>query len=174
MSSEKAFWGSPICWGSPWGKIVSSGRGHNPHDHGRRRQIWCPKTHARGNPTRRHVGSIRDNPPSKRVCFLWELIGCMALKTLPCSDDDVPPQHRSILRVLHPVTPHKKHIRLLRISYPIDPTRRIRTKGLLWGSRGTFLPTATMVVMVVVAVGLLGFSSHQPLYCRNSTYFPRK
>ena len=101
---------------------------------------------------------------------LW----CMALKTLPCSGDDAPPQHRSILRVLHPVTPHKKHIRLLRISSPIDPTRRIRTKGLLWGSRGTFPPTATMVVMVVVAVGLLGCSSHQPLYCRNSTYFPRK
>jgi len=98
----------------------------------------------------------------------------MALKTLPCSGDDAPPQHRSVLRVIHPVTPYKKHILLLRISPPIDPMRRIRTKGLLWGSRGTFPPTVTMVVMVVVAVELLGCSSRQPLYCRNSTYFPRK
>ena len=98
----------------------------------------------------------------------------MALKTLPCSGDDAPPQHRSILRVIHPVTPHKKHIHLLRISSPIDPTCRIRTKGLLWGSRGTFPATATMVVMVVVPVGLLRCSSRQPLYCRNSMYFLQK
>ena len=123
------------------------------------------ETLVRHNLACRRVGSIRDNPPSKRVCFLWELIGCMALKTLPCSGDDAPPQHRSNLRAIHPVNPHKKHI---------HPTHRIRTKGLLWGSRGTFPPTATMVVMVVVAVGLLGCSSRQPLYCRNSMYFLRK
>jgi len=132
------------------------------------------ETNARHNLARRRVGSIGDNPPSKRICFLWGVVGFMALKTLLCSGDDAPPQHRSVLRAIHPITPHKKHIRLLGISSPIDPTRRIRTKGLLWGSRGTFLPMATMVMMVVVAVGLLGSSSRQPLYCRNSTYFLRK
>ena len=27
---------------------------------------------------------IEDDPPSKRICFLWGLIGCVPLKTLGC------------------------------------------------------------------------------------------
>ena len=32
----------------------------------------------------RRVGSIGDDIPSTRICFLWGVIGCMALKTLRC------------------------------------------------------------------------------------------
>ncbi len=73
----------------------------------------------------------------------------MAFNTLLCSGDDASPQQRSILRAIHPFNPNKKHIRFLRGSSAINPTRRRRMQGLLWASRGLFLPAAAMVGLVV-------------------------
>jgi hypothetical protein len=48
----------------------------------------------------------------------------------------------------HPQPP-QKYIRKLRGLSPIHVTRRRRAQGLMWGTRGPFLPAAAMVVAVV-------------------------
>ena len=97
----------------------------------------------------RRVGSVGDNIPSKRICFLWGVIGCMALKTLRCCGGASSPEQRSVLRAINPTTPHKKHIRLLGGLSPIDPTRRRARLCLALVSRGPFPPAAVMVGLVV-------------------------
>ena len=97
----------------------------------------------------RRVGSIGDDIPSKRICFLWGVIGCMALKTLRCCGGASSPEQRSVLRAINPTTPHKKHIRLLGGLSPIDPTRRRARLCLALVSRGPFPPAAVMVGLVV-------------------------
>ena len=59
------------------------------------------------------VGSIGDDIPSKRICFLWGAIGFMALKTLRCCGGASSPEQGSVLRGIHPTNSHKKHTRLL-------------------------------------------------------------
>jgi len=71
------------------------------------------ESHSRANLVHRRVGLIRDSPLSKQMCLGVGLIRCMPLKMLLCSNDDAPPQHRSILRGICPINPHKKHIRTL-------------------------------------------------------------
>ena len=61
----------------------------------------------------RRVGSIGDDIPSKRICFLWGVIGCMALKTLRCCGGASSPEQGSVLRAIYPINSHKKHTRLL-------------------------------------------------------------
>ncbi len=55
-----------------------------------------------------HIRLIADNPPRKRVCFLFGLKGCMALKTLLCSGDDASPEQRSTLKAIDTLTPPPK------------------------------------------------------------------
>jgi len=50
------------------------------------------------------------------------------------------------LWVVYPLNPSKKHIGLLGGSNLINSTQRHGTKGLMWGTRGQFLPAAAMVV----------------------------
>jgi hypothetical protein len=51
---------------------------------------------------------------------------------------------------LDPLNPSKKHIGLLGGPSSINQMRWRRTKGLMRGTRGSFLPAAAMVVIVVV------------------------
>jgi hypothetical protein len=69
----------------------------------------------------------------------------MALKALLCSGNDESPQHRSVLRVINTLNSPKKYTRLLRGLLPIHSTHRRGVQGLMWGTRGPFLPAAAMV-----------------------------
>jgi hypothetical protein len=69
----------------------------------------------------------------------------MALKALLCSGDDESPQHWSVLRAIHTLNSPKNYIRFLEGLSPIHSTRRGGAKGLMWGTRGPFLPAGTMV-----------------------------
>ena len=51
---------------------------------------------------------------------------------------------------VYPPNPGKKGIHLLGGLSSINRTYRRGTKGLMWGARGSFLPSAAMVVMVAV------------------------
>jgi len=93
---------------------------------------------------------IEDDPPSKRICFLWGLIGHMPLKMLRCCGGASSLEQRSVLRGIHPINPTPKHIRLLGGLSPINPTRRRTRLALEWDSRGPFPPAAIMVGLVVV------------------------
>jgi hypothetical protein len=69
----------------------------------------------------------------------------MALKALLCSRDDELPQHRSVLGTINALNSPKSCIRLLGGLSPIHSMRQRRGKGLMWGTRGPFLPAAAMV-----------------------------
>jgi hypothetical protein len=126
-------------------------------------EYGTPETHARVNLVRGCVGLIGNNPPSKRICFRGAgVMGPMTLKTLLCSSNDALPQHRSVLRAINPINPHKKHIHLLGGLSPINPTCQRRTQGLLWGSKGPFPPAAAMVMRLLLPLDLWG-GSRQPL-----------
>ena len=92
---------------------------------------------------------IEDDPPSKRVCFLWGLIGHMPLKTLRCCGGTSSLEQRSVLRGMHPINPTPKHIRLLGGLSPINPTRQHAKLALEWDCRGLFPPATIMVGLVV-------------------------
>jgi hypothetical protein len=80
----------------------------------------------------------------------------MAFKALLCSGGASSPEQRSVLRAIHPFNPNKKQIRFLGGSSAINPTCRRRTQGLLWASRGLFLPAAAMAGLVLLPVVALG------------------
>jgi hypothetical protein len=118
-------------------------------------------------PRQRHEW-MGDNPPSKRMYFGVGLRLCMSLKALLCSGDDELPQHWSVLRAIHTLNSPKKYTRMLGGLTPIHLRHRRRAQGLMWGTRGPFLPAAAMV-----GYGCVG--QHWPLeayvrstYCRNS------
>jgi hypothetical protein len=69
----------------------------------------------------------------------------MALKVLLCSGDDALPQHLSVLRAIHTLNSRKNYIRLLRGLSPIHLTRLRGAQGLMWVTRGAFLPAVAMV-----------------------------
>ena len=92
---------------------------------------------------------IKDDPPSKRVCFLWGLIWHMPLKTIRCCGGTSSLEQRSVLRGMHPINPTTKHIRLLGGLSPINPTRQQAKLALESDSRGLFPPAAIMVGLVV-------------------------
>ncbi len=61
--------------------------------------------------------------------------------------------HRpSALRAINTLNPPKEYIRKLGGLLPIPPKRRRGAQGLMWGTRGPFLPAAAMVVAVVMPV----------------------
>jgi hypothetical protein len=69
----------------------------------------------------------------------------MALKALLCSGNDELSQHRSVLRAINTLNSPKNYIRLPRGLSPINSTHQRRAQGLMWGTRGPFLPAAAMV-----------------------------
>ena len=128
-------------------------RQHNHHNHGRRRQKWSPAVQPCRMP---YVPLqcdilIKDDPPSKRVCFLWGLIWHMPLKTIRCCGGTSSLEQRSVLRGMHPINPTPKHIRLLGGLSPINPTRQHAKLALEWDCRGLF-PPATIMVRLVIGV----------------------
>ncbi len=88
---------------------------------------------------------MSDNPPSFWMYFLWLLRVCIALKALFCSGDDGSPQHWSILRAIHTLNSPKNYIHLLGGLLSINLMCRRGVQGLMWGTRGPFLPAAAMV-----------------------------
>jgi hypothetical protein len=77
--------------------------------------------------------------------FLGGVRVFMALKALLCSGNDELPQHRSVLRAINTLNSPKNYIRLLGGLSPIHSTCRRGAQGLMWGTRGPFLPAAAMV-----------------------------
>jgi hypothetical protein len=69
----------------------------------------------------------------------------MALKALLCSGDDELPQYRSVLRAINTLNSPKNYTRLLRGLSPIHSTHWHGAQGLMWSTRGPFLPAAAMV-----------------------------
>jgi hypothetical protein len=69
----------------------------------------------------------------------------MAFKVLLCSGNDELPQHRSVLRAIQTLNSPKNYIRLLRGLSLIHSARWHQALGLMWGTRGLFLPAAAMV-----------------------------
>jgi hypothetical protein len=115
-----------------------------------------------------------DNPPSKRMYFWGGLRVCMALKALLCSSNDELPQHWSVLRAIHTLNSRKNCIRLLRGLSPIHSTRLRGAQGLMWGTRGPFLPAAAMVGYGCVGRCWLLEAYVRSTYCRNSKNCLRK
>jgi hypothetical protein len=76
----------------------------------------------------------------------------MVLKTLRCCGDSSSPEQRSALRSINTPDPPKKYICKLGRLSPIHSMRWRRAQGLMWGTRGAFLPAAAMVVAVVTPV----------------------
>jgi hypothetical protein len=76
----------------------------------------------------------------------------MVLKTLQCCGDASMTEQRSALRSINTLNPPKKYIRKLGGLSPIHSTRWRGAQGLMWGTRGAFLPAAAMVVAVVTPV----------------------
>jgi hypothetical protein len=69
----------------------------------------------------------------------------MALKALLCSGDDASPQHQSVLRAIHTLNSLKNYISLLTGLSSIHLTCWRGAQGLMWGTRGPYLPAAAMV-----------------------------
>ena len=69
----------------------------------------------------------------------------MPLKALLFSGDDALPQHQSVLRAMHTLNSLKNYIRMLRGLSPVHLMRQSGAKGLMWGTRGPYLPAAAMV-----------------------------
>jgi hypothetical protein len=86
-----------------------------------------------------------DNPQSLRMYLGGGLRVCIALKGLLCSGNDALPQHRSILRAIHTLNSPQNYSRLLGGLPPIHSTQWVEAQGLMWGTRGPFLPAAAMV-----------------------------
>jgi hypothetical protein len=75
----------------------------------------------------------------------------MALEALLCSGDNELPQHQSVsehqsvLRAIHTLNTPKIYLRLLSKPSPIKWRCWSKAQGLMWGTRGPFLPGAVMV-----------------------------
>jgi hypothetical protein len=69
----------------------------------------------------------------------------MALTVLLCSGDDELQQHRSVLGAIHTLNSPKNYIRLLGGLSPIHSTCQCGAQGLMWGTRGPYLPVVAMV-----------------------------
>jgi hypothetical protein len=88
----------------------------------------------------------------------------MAHKVLLCSGNDELPQHWSVLRAIHTLNSPKNYIRLLGGLSSIHTSCQRGAQGLVWGTRGPFLPVAVMVgLAVLVDVGRWRLTSDQSI-----------
>ncbi len=97
----------------------------------------------------RHVGSMDDDPLSKRLSFSTAREG---LRPSKCSDGKAMmvinlPRHRSVSRAIDPLVARENYIRLLGGLCPIDLTCRIRMIGILCGAREPSCPAVAAMVM---------------------------
>ncbi len=113
---------------------------------------------------------INGQQPSKLAdVFLGGgLTVCMALKVLLCSGNDALPQHGSVLRTIHTLNSPKNYIHLLGGLSTIHSMHWIRAQGLMWGTRGPFLPVAAMVCLGCVGRCWPLEADVRVTYCRNS------
>ncbi len=95
---------------------------------------------------------------------------CMALKVLLCSGVDASPQHQSVLRAIHTLNSPKNHIRLLGGLLTIHSMHWIGAQGLMWGTRGPFLPAAAMICYGCVGQFWPLEADVRSTYCKNSNY----
>jgi hypothetical protein len=130
--------------------------------------------HMRPCTPRQHFEWIDDNPPSLQMYFLGRLRVCMALKVLLCSGNDELPQHWSVLRAIHTLNSPKNYIPLLGGLSPIHSTCQRGAQGLMWGTRGPFLPAAAMVGYGCVGQCWLLEAYIRSTHCRNSKNCLRK
>ncbi len=105
---------------------------------------------------------------TKQMIFFGGLRVCMALKALLCSGNDESPQHWSVLRAIHTLNSPKNYIRLLEWLLPIHKLRRRGAQGLMWGTRGPFLPAGVMVSYGCVGQCWPLEANVRSTYCRNS------
>ncbi len=97
----------------------------------------------------RHVGSMDDDPPSKRLCFsmaregLWPSKRTNGKAMMAINW----PWHRSILRAIDSLVARENYTRLLGGLCPIDPMCQIRMIGILCGAREPSCPAAVAMVM---------------------------
>ena len=77
------------------------------HNHGQRQQKWPPNApNEASSPAKRRCTDGQQSP-ERAVILLGGVRGCMAIKALICSGNDASPQHLSVLRAIHPLTPPK-------------------------------------------------------------------
>jgi hypothetical protein len=76
----------------------------------------------------------------------------MALKTLRCCGNLSSPEQRSTLRAINTLNPPPKYTRKHGRLPFIYLKHQRGAQGLMWGSRGQFLPAAALVVAVVTPV----------------------
>jgi hypothetical protein len=89
-----------------------------------------------------------NNPPSLQMYFGEGWRVCMALKALLCSSDDASPQqsqHWSVLRAIHILNSPKNYNCLLGGLSTIHLMLWCGMQGLMWRTRGPFLPAVAMV-----------------------------
>ncbi len=114
------------------------------------------------------------HPPELVDVFLGRWRVFMALKALLCSGDDALPQHWSVLRAIHTLNSRKIYIHFLGGLSPIHSTHLRRVQGLMWSTRGAFLPAAAMVGYGCVGQCWPLEAEVRSTYCRNSRNCLRK
>ncbi len=98
----------------------------------------------------------------------------MPVEVLLCSGDDASSQHRSVLRAIRTLNSLTNYIRMLRGLSPIHSTGWRRGKGLMWGTRGPYLPAAAIVGYGCVGRCWQLEANLRSTYCRNSKNCLRK
>ena len=129
-------------------------------DHSQRQQKSPPSTtHKALHPAPSSSIDGR-RPPEQADIFFKGLRGCMALSTLRCYDDASSPEQSKERIEGHTPPQHPlNYIRLRWGSLPINLTRQHKAQCLVCGVRGTFPPSAAMVVTVFCSV-----PEHKPLF----------
>ena len=69
----------------------------------------------------------------------------MVIKAPLCSSNDASPQHQSVLRAIHPLTPPKNINACLGGLPHSSDDNGTGAQGLMWGARGQFPPVLAMV-----------------------------
>jgi hypothetical protein len=98
----------------------------------------------------------------------------MALKLLLYSGDDALPQHQSVLRAIHTLNSPKKYIHLLGGLLTIHSMHLIGAQGLMWGTKGPFLPAVAMVCYGCVGCCWPLEAEVSSTNCRNSNHCLQK
>ncbi len=141
--------------------------------------IWCPivilALHfwcLRSTPTRQMDGW----QPPEQVGILFGVVeGVYGFWSTPLFRQCTLPQH-CILRAVHTLNTPQNYTRLLGGLSPIHLMHRCGAQGLMWGTRGQFLPVGAMVCYGFFGQCWLLDANIRLTYCRNSknylwTYF---
>jgi hypothetical protein len=92
----------------------------------------------------------------------------MPLKALLGSGNDASPQYWSVLKAIHALNSLKNYICLLGRLSPIYSTCWSKAKGLMWGTRGPYLPAVHMVGYGCVGRCWQWDDNVRLNYCRNT------